>query len=98
MSGFAYPHTCPLIDKQIGRAKGDLTTYARDLLRSYNIEISGKEMLLAGEELFSALSDIFEKTRKTNEDMRTEAHKQIVALEAENMELRALLYCQRMAS
>ncbi len=61
MSGFAYPYTCPLIDTQIGRAKGDLTTYARDLLRSYNVEISGQEMLLAGEELFSALSDIFEK-------------------------------------
>lgn len=98
MSGFAYPHTCPLIDRQIGRAKGDLTTYARDLLRSYKIEITGKEMLFAGEELFSALSDVFEKTRTTNEDMRTEAHKQIVALEAENMELRALLYCQRLAS
>lgn len=98
MSGFAYPHTCPLIDRQIGRAKGDLTLYIRDLLRSYKIEITGKEMLLAGEELFSALSDIFEKTRTTNEDMRTEAHKQIVSLEAENMELRALLYCQRLAS
>ncbi|MGD6739699.1 hypothetical protein ACP5PY_26590 [Photobacterium leiognathi subsp. mandapamensis] len=98
MSGFAYPYTCSLIDTEIGKAKGNLTLYVRDLLQSYGVEISGKEMLNAGEEVFSAVSDVFEQTRTINENMRGAAQQQIIELENENMELRALLYRQHHAA
>lgn len=98
MTGFAYPYTCPLIDTEIGKAKGNLTIYVRDLLKSYNVDINGKEMLNAGEELFSAVSDVFEQTRTINEDIRGAAQQQIIALENEVMELRALLYRQHHAA
>lgn len=98
MTGFAYPYTCPLIDTEIGKAKGNLTIYVRDLLKSYNVDINGKEMLNAGEELFSAVSDVFEQTRTINEDLRGAAQQQIIELENEVMELRALLYRQHHAA
>lgn len=98
MTGFAYPYTCPLIDTEIGKAKGNLTIYVRDLLKSYNVDINGKEMLNAGEELFSAVSDVFEQTRTINEDLRGAAQQQIIELENEVMELRALLYRQQHAA
>ena len=98
MTGFAYPYTCPLIDTEIGKAKGNLTIYVRDLLKSYNVDINGKEMLNAGEELFSAVSDVFEQTRTINEDIRGAAQQQISELENEVMELRALLYRQHHAA
>ena len=46
----------------------------------------------AGEELFSVVSDVFEGARLSNENMRTEADKQIKEMDQELIDLRAQLF------
>lgn len=92
MSGFKYPYTCDDIDRQIGRARGEFIATMTSVFKDYGVKASFMDSQQAGEELFSTVSDVFENTRKTNENMRCAADRQIRDLEDEIIELRAKIF------
>lgn len=92
MSGFKYPYTCDTIDAQIGKARGELISTMTEVFKDYDVSASFQEAQMAGEELFSVLSDVFENTRKTNQDIRCEADKQLREKDDEIIELKAKLF------
>lgn len=89
MSGFKYPYTCDSIDREIGRCRSELYIYVKDLFKSYQLPHDHMNCFNASEELFSSMSDIFEQTRKINENIRADADKQIKDANEETLEFRA---------
>lgn len=93
MAGFKYPYTCPEIDRKIGAARGEFISAMTQVFKDYGVKgASFRDAQEAGEELFSVVSDIFEGTRQSNENMRTAANKQIEEMDEELLELRAKLF------
>ena len=85
--GLDFPHTCPKIDRAISEAKNTIIGYLKDCITDLCPYISDeKANELAkdwGTDLYDKISDGFEATRETNEDMRREADYQIKELESE---------------
>jgi len=93
MAGFKYPYTCPEIDRKIGEARGELISAMSQVFKDYGVKgASFRDAQEAGEELFSVVSDVFEGARQSNENMRTEADKQIKEMDQELIDLRAQLF------
>lgn len=90
--GLKYPYTCDEIDREIGRARGELISSMNDIFKTYGVNASMNDAFQAGEELYSCLSEVFEGARKSNENIREAANNQIKNLEDEIIELRALLH------
>jgi hypothetical protein len=80
-SGFDYPHTCPVIDKNIKWFEDSLTESLKDLILDISPYIPEETALKLskekGEEIFKEFLNHFEEVRKMNEDMRREAESQI---------------------
>jgi len=88
---FDYANTCPHIDRAIDSARGEIENTFDSLLEEVCPLLPddfrkafAKEM---AEDLYKNLEDCFEAVRKTNEDMRGEADKQIAALKYEISDL-----------
>jgi hypothetical protein len=84
---FDYGNTCPKIDKAIGEAKGTIENFLSDLIGDVCPYLpSGTLQDLAADkaaELYSELERAFEVVRSANEDMRSEADRQISELKDE---------------
>lgn len=89
MSGFKYPYTCDSIDREIGRCRSELYIYVKDLFKSYGLPHDHMNCFNSSEEIFSSMSDVFEKTRQSNENIRVAADKQIKEIDNELLEFRA---------
>jgi len=84
---FDYPNTCPQIDKAITRAKHEISSFIDDLLSDACglLEAETRKALASdyADSLYLNLEDLFEDTRRTNEQMRDSADSQIADLKAE---------------
>jgi multidrug resistance efflux pump len=78
---FDYPNTCPKIDKEIDRAKAAIESFIDDLLdQACPLLTYERRKELAADyaaNLYGDLEDAFEAVREANEDMRSEANRQI---------------------
>ena len=89
---FDYPNTCPKIDRAINIARSQINSFLDDLLEEACplIEVTWRKKLASdyADRLYDSLEDVFEETRRTNEDMRREADRQIDDLmnEVSNLE------------
>jgi septal ring factor EnvC (AmiA/AmiB activator) len=90
---FDYANTCPSIDREIGKAKGEIVNFIDDLLSDACPLLPREERKRLAdnftESLYSNLEDIFENTRETNEDMRAAADDQIGDLKDEIADLKS---------
>lgn len=85
--GFDYPNTCPKIDKAISSARHQINSFLDELLdeacpllpKRVRVELAESY----ADTLYGQLEDLFEETRRTNEDMREEAESQINDLKEE---------------
>ena len=91
--GLDFSHTCPKIDKAISEAKDTIIDYLKDYitdLSPYITDEKANELSKDwGTDLYDKISDGFEATRETNEDMRIHADYQIENLEAEISDLKS---------
>ena len=91
--GLDFSHTCPKIDKAISEAKDTIIDYLKDYivdLCPYLPDEKADELAKDwGADLYDKISDGFESTRETNEDMRKQADYQIEKLEAEISDLKS---------
>lgn len=91
--GFDYPNTCPKIDAEIAKAERTIRNFLETLLEeACPLLPCGVLQRLATEnaqDLYRDLEDIFEVTRKANEDMRAEAENQITDLQDKLADLEA---------
>lgn len=91
--GFDYPNTCPRIDKQIDGAKNVMYRFVESLLEEACPLLSSETLQrLASENsdnLYRDLKDCFEVVRRTNEEMRSEADRQISVLQDRIADLEA---------
>ena len=89
--GLNFSHTCPKIDKAISEAKDTIIDYLRDYIIDICPYISYKKANELsndwGTDLYDRISNGFEATRETNEDMRKEADSQIGRLADEISDL-----------
>jgi septal ring factor EnvC (AmiA/AmiB activator) len=87
MSGFDYAWTCPKIDKEIAGAQYTIHEFVFSLISEFCPKIPQEALLILSNEnseaLYSDLEGCFEEARKSNEDMRKAAEKQISNLEDE---------------
>lgn len=94
--GLDFSHTCPKIDKAISEAKDTIIDYLKDYITDlcpYITDEKANELSKDwGTDLYDKISDGFEATRETNEDMRKQADYQIEKLEAEISELKSEIY------
>lgn len=85
--GFDYPNTCPKIDKGIEAAQDTIRRFLENLLEEACPLLPSSRLSELAEEnaksLYMDLEDAFETVRKTNEDMRGEADRQISDLQSE---------------
>jgi gas vesicle protein len=85
--GLDYPNTCPKIDKAISSARHQINSFLDDLLDEACPLLPKRVRAELAESyadtLYGQLEDIFEETRRTNEDMRREADSQIESLKDE---------------
>lgn len=84
---FYYPHTCPDIDKNIESAKSYLYDNIESMLEECCPMLKDFQKVeyiksWVGN-IYRDMEDIFEGVRTTNQDMRSEADRQISALEEE---------------
>ena len=92
--GLDYNYTCPSIDEDINDLKAEIKSYLESVVDELNPFIDFKRddvkavISESGEGLYEQLSYLFEKTRQTNEDMRTAAEKQIQNIEDELSDLK----------
>lgn len=84
--GFEYNYTCPEIDKEINSAKDKIKDnlilmleVSCPLLKGYDLDVFVDNWTHG---IYADLSECFESVRKTNEDMRIQAEKQIESLES----------------
>ena len=88
---FDYPHTCPKIDKAISSAKHTIQSYLKDYINDLCPYIPDEKVIELsndwGEQIYNDISDCFEATRETNEDMRKAADYQIDTLVGEISDL-----------
>ena len=79
--GLDYSHTCPDIDRAIAEAKDTIHDHLIDVAGECSPLLEGNQLEYCikswTEALYGELEDCFEATRKTNEDMRKEADRQI---------------------
>lgn len=79
--GLDFSHTCPKIDKAISEAKDTIIDYLKDYITDLCPYITNEKASELskdwGTDLYDKISDGFEATRETNEDMRKEADRQI---------------------
>ncbi len=84
-NSFDFPYTCPKIDKAINDCKYTLESYLSDYIEDLCPHIPNEEVKRISkdwsEQMYEAISDYFEIVRKTNEEMRDEANRQIAYLE-----------------
>lgn len=84
---FNYSHTCPDIDREIARAKENIEYFLNATVEELcpmfaSVEDEKNEWVAENTKmLYEDLEGCFEAVRKTNEDMRSEAEKQIEAVE-----------------
>ena len=89
---FDYPNTCPKIDRAITIARNQIERFLDYLLEEACplIKVTHRKQLASdyADRLYESLEDVFEETRRTNEDMRREADRQIDDLmnEVSNLE------------
>lgn len=85
--GLDFSHTCPKIDKAITEAKDIIIDYLKDYITELSPYITDEKASELskdwGTDLYDKISDGFEATRETNEDMRKQADYQIEKLESE---------------
>ena len=78
---FDYGITCPKIDREIRNAQDLIDSFLMKLINDLcPMMTEARKEEIAKErcdDLYSDLEDIFEETRKTNEDMRKSAERQI---------------------
>ena len=88
---FDFGNTCPKIDKAIESAQKEIECFVDDLLIEASPLLPDKDRKeLASKyalHLYRQLEDCFEMTRKSNEDMRDAADKQISDLKDEIADL-----------
>ena len=91
--GLDFSHTCPKIDKAISEAKDTIIDYLKDYITDLCPYISDEKANELskdlGTDLYDKISDGFEATRETNEDMRKQADYQIERLESEIEDLKS---------
>ena len=91
--GLNFSHTCPKIDKAISEAKDTIIDYLKyvitDLCPYITDEKANELSNDWGTDLYDRISNGFEATRETNEDMRKQADYQIEELELEVEDLKS---------
>ena len=91
--GLDFPHTCPKIDKAITEAKDTIIDCLKDYITDLCPYLPDDKVLELsenwGSDLYYKISDCFEATRETNEDMRKQADYQIERLESEIEDLKS---------
>ena len=79
--GLDYSHTCPDINRAINEAKDTISSHIEDIVNQCSPLLEGDPLQdyvkSWTESLYGEIKDCFEVTRKTNEDMREEADRQI---------------------
>ena len=90
--GFEYSHTCPDIDRAINAAKDSINSQLEDLVGECCPMLEGEQLVDYIKSwtdcIYDDIEDCFEATRKTNEDMRKEAERQIECLKDDNIDLK----------
>lgn len=91
--GLDFSHTCPKIDKAIAGAKNTIIDYLKDFITDLCPYMPNEKVNELSEDwgtdLYDRISDAFEATRETNEDMRKQADYQIERLESEIEDLKS---------
>ena len=86
-NSFDFAHTCPKIDKAIDSCKDTIESYLTDYISEICPMMPDESVSKIAEEwskqIYDAISDCFESVRRTNEEMRGEANRQISSLEDE---------------
>ena len=84
---FDYPHTCPKIDKEIERVNDLIQRYLTDFILELSPyvpkDVAMNMAMEWGCDIYRDIQGCFEEVRKTNEDMREEANRQISSLISE---------------
>jgi chromosome segregation ATPase len=90
--GLDFSYTCPKIDKEIDRVKSTIEDHLEDYIKQLcplmSMETVYELRSQWTKEMYDNLESVIETVRETNQDMRSQAEKQINQLNDEVSELK----------